>query len=153
MTTHAHAHASAPVNRAASDLSWLLDNLVSQVPETKYALVLSEDGLPVARSKDLDRAGSEHLAAVASGLQSLARGIGKQFGGGPVRQTVIELENIFLFVTAAGRGARLAVVATSGVDAGTVAYEMNMLVKQVGQFLSAAPRADVQAPSTRGDVA
>ncbi|GAA2469405.1 roadblock/LC7 domain-containing protein [Streptomyces thermolineatus] len=127
-------------DRPTGELGWLLDNLVSQVPETRHAIVLSEDGLPVARSSGLQQAGAEHLAAVASGLQSLARGVGKHFDGGGVRQTVIELERLFLFVTDAGRGARLAVIAGENVDAGLIAYEMNMLVTQVGRFLSAAPR-------------
>ncbi len=135
---------------STGDLGRLLDGLVTQVPETRHALVLSDDGLPVARSKELDRAGCEYLAAVASGVQSLARGIGRRFGGGAVRQTVIELENMFLFVTAAGRGARLAVVATASVDAGTVVYEMNMLVKQVGRLLGAGPRNGIRTEGETG---
>nr|WSY55386.1 hypothetical protein OG999_38220 [Streptomyces sp. NBC_00886] len=43
-------------------------------------------------------------------------------------------------VSTAGGGARLAVLATSQVDVGNVGYEMTMVVRQVGQFLSAAPR-------------
>lgn len=128
---------------AAGELGRLLDSLVDRIPGTRHALVLSDDGLPVARSTQLDRAGSEYLAAIAAGLQSLARGIGRRFAGGAVRQTVVELENMFLFVTAVGRGARLAVVATAAVDAGTVVYEMNVLVKQLGRFLGAGPRSEI----------
>lgn len=127
---------------ASSGLNWLLDSLVSRVPETRHAIVLSEDGLPVGKSNSLDRDHAEHLSAVASGLQSLASGAARRFQGGPVRQTVIEMEKAFLFVTNAGQGARLAVLASDEVDAGMVVYEMNMLVKQVGRYLSAAPRTD-----------
>lgn len=130
---------------ASSGLNWLLDNLVARVPETRHAIVLSEDGLPVGKSRSLDRDSAEHLSAVASGLQSLATGAARRFHGGPVRQTVIEMERAFLFVTAAGQGARLAVLASDEVDAGVVVYEMNMLVKQVGRYLSAAPRTEVPA--------
>lgn len=128
---------------ASSGLNWLLDNLVARVPKTHHAIVLSEDGLPVGHSKDIDRDNAEHLSAVASGLQSLAGGAARRFNGGSVRQTVIEMERAFLFVTTAGQGARLAVLASDDVDAGMVAYEMNMLVKQVGRYLSAAPRPGV----------
>ncbi|GAA2747652.1 MULTISPECIES: roadblock/LC7 domain-containing protein [Kitasatospora] len=124
------------------DLNWLLDELVSRVPETRHAIVLSEDGLLVGMSRQLDRADAEHLSAVASGLQSLARGVGHRFDGGTVRQTVVEMDRLFLFVTTAGQGARLAVLTTEEVDAGLMAYEINMLVKQVGQYLTAAPRSD-----------
>ncbi|MFE2110277.1 roadblock/LC7 domain-containing protein [Kitasatospora sp. NPDC059463] len=132
------------------DLNWLLDQLVARVPETRHAIVLSEDGLLVGLSQGLDRADAEHLSAVASGLQSLARGAGQRFGGGRVRQTVIEMDQLFLFVTTAGQGARLAVLTSEAVDAGLMAYEINMLVKQVGQYLTAAPRSDAGQPDAGG---
>ncbi len=67
------------------------------------------------------------MAAVAASFQSLARGAGESFGGGPVRQTIVEMESSFLFVTAAGR-ACLAVLAAADADLGIIAYEMAMLV-------------------------
>jgi hypothetical protein len=44
-------------------------------------------------------------------------------------------------VTAAGAGASLAVLADSDADMGMVAYEMNLLVKRVGTYLSSPPRS------------
>lgn len=127
-------------NTAHGQLAWLLDSLIERIPETLHAIVLSEDGLLVAASERLERADAEQLAAIASGVHSLAQGTSRHFGGGRVQQTVIEMDDLFLFVTTAGSGARLAVLATSAVDVGVVGYEMTMLVRQVGQFLSAAPR-------------
>jgi predicted regulator of Ras-like GTPase activity (Roadblock/LC7/MglB family) len=77
---------------------------------------------------------------VAAGFQGLARGAGRHFNAGPVRQTVIEMESAFLFVTAAGHGACLAVFADASSDIGLIAYEMAMLVTRVGQSLSAPAR-------------
>ncbi|NYI08357.1 roadblock/LC7 domain-containing protein [Allostreptomyces psammosilenae] len=125
---------------ATADLSWLLDDLLGRIPDTRHAVVLSEDGLPVAASNGLSRDDAEHLCAIASGLQSLAQGAGRRFDGGAVRQTVVELDRLYLFVTTAGDGARLAVLANEQVDMGLVAYEMNLLIRQVGVYLSAAPR-------------
>ena len=65
---------------------------------------MSRDGLVVAASRGLTREDSEHLSALAAGVQSLARGTGRHFHGGEVRQTIIEMENAFLFVIAAGQG-------------------------------------------------
>ncbi|MFJ9563928.1 roadblock/LC7 domain-containing protein [Streptomyces fuscichromogenes] len=127
-------------NTAREGLSWLLDNLIDRIPQTRHAIVLSEDGLLVGSSAGLVRADAEQLAAISSGVHSLAQGTSRHFGGGRVQQTVIEMDDLFLFVTTAGGGARLAVLATSAVDVGNVGYEMTMLVRQVGQFLSAAPR-------------
>jgi len=125
-------------------LDWLLDTLVDRVPEIRCAIVLSGDGLLIGKSKDLRRDDAEHLSAVGSGMHSLARGAARHFQGGEVQQTVIQTERAFLFVTAAGRGARLAAIASEGVDVGMMAFEMGTLVKQVGQYLSAAPRVPSQ---------
>jgi predicted regulator of Ras-like GTPase activity (Roadblock/LC7/MglB family) len=59
-----------------------------------------------------------------------------------VRQTVVEMDHAFLFVTAAGQGACLALLTSEDADMGMVAYSMNMLVKRVGALLSAAPRVE-----------
>jgi predicted regulator of Ras-like GTPase activity (Roadblock/LC7/MglB family) len=127
----------------SGELNWLLDELVDRVTSIRKALVLSGDGLPTGVSKDLTREDSEHLAAVASGFHSLAKGVGRHFEAGNVRQTVVELDEAFLFVTAAGDGSCLAVLADADSDVGLVAYEMTLLVKRVGAHLSAAPRTDL----------
>jgi predicted regulator of Ras-like GTPase activity (Roadblock/LC7/MglB family) len=123
-----------------AQLSWLLDKLVSQVEHVNQALILSRDGLVVAASRDLSREDGEHLSALAAGVQSLARGTGRQFDGGEVRQTVIEMERAFLFVVAAGRGTCLAVLSSAESNAGLIAYEMAMLVRRMGTYLAAEPR-------------
>jgi uncharacterized protein len=128
--------------RSDLDLAWLLDDLVTRVWQIKSAVVLSRDGLAMSSCTDLSREDADHLAAVAAGLQSLARGVGQQFGGGPVRQTIIEMESAFLFVTAAAEGSCLAVMAAAGVDVGLVAYEMTVLAKRVGDHLSVRSRPE-----------
>jgi predicted regulator of Ras-like GTPase activity (Roadblock/LC7/MglB family) len=121
-------------------LSWLLDNLVDQVEHVQQALVLSRDGLVVAASQGLTPEDSEHLSALAAGLQSLARGTGRHFGAGEVRQTIIEMDSAFLFVIAAGRGTCLAVLTSADANVGIIAYEMAMLVRRMGKYLDAEPR-------------
>jgi predicted regulator of Ras-like GTPase activity (Roadblock/LC7/MglB family) len=128
---------------ASADLAWLLDDLVGRVRQAENAVVLSVDGLVLAASRGLSRDDGEHLAAMAAGIQSLARGGAERFDGGPVRQTVIEMKSRFLFVTAAGRGACLAVLASADVDMGLIAYEMAMLVTRAGKYLA--------SPSRNGD--
>ncbi|UGY94785.1 roadblock/LC7 domain-containing protein [Streptomyces gobiensis] len=129
-------------SKGGGELNWLLDELVERVGSIRKALVLSGDGLARGVSKDLTREDSEHLAAVASGFHSLAKGVGRHFEAGGVRQTVVELEEAFLFVTAAGDGSCLAVLADAESDVGLVAYEMTLLVRRVGAHLGTAPRAD-----------
>ena len=122
------------------DLSWLLDDLVSRVAEIGKAVILTRDGLVVGASMGLTREDAEHLAAMAAEMQSLARGAGRHFGGGRVRQTIVEMENAFLFVTAAGEGSCLAALTAASADVGLVAFEMAVLVKRVGPHLLVDPR-------------
>ncbi|MGW2840124.1 roadblock/LC7 domain-containing protein [Streptomyces sp. NPDC001493] len=135
---HAAAHDSE--RRGSGELNWLLDELVDRVSSIRQALVLSRDGLATGTSWDLSREDGEHLAAVASGFHSLAKGVGRHFDAGQVRQTVVELDEAFLFVTAAGDGSCLAVLADADSDVGQVAYEMTLMVKRVGAHLVNAPR-------------
>ncbi len=143
---NAAEHQNGVAAGVAGDLDWLLNDLVIRVPDIDKAVILSRDGLAIAASGGLTREDSEHLAAVASGFQSLARGAGRHFGGGQVRQTIVEMDTAFLFVTAAGEGSCLAVLSPARADAGLVAYEMAILVKRVGQHLSVNPR-----PATAGE--
>lgn len=133
-------------NTALNELDWLLDELVRRVAGVDRAVVLSADGLLIGRSSNLSEGDAEHLSAVASAFQSLARGTGRHFGGGQVRQTLVEMDHAFLFVTAAGHGACLALLADGSADVGMIAYEMNMMVKRVGAVLTAKPRDVMERP-------
>lgn len=131
----------------ASQLDWLLDDLVVRVAHIQRAVFLSQDGLALGASRGLDRADAEHLAALAAGFQSLARGA-RHFGGGEVRQTIIEMTSGFLFVTAAGQGTCLAVLTEAEADVGLVAYEMAVLVQRTGEHLQVTMRTPSALPGS-----
>ena len=128
-------------------LDWLLDDLVRRVAEISKAVFLSQDGMTLGASDTLGRDDAEHLAALAAGFQSLARGAARHFGGGAVRQTIIEMESGFLLVTAAGSGTCLAVIAGPGADLGLVAYEMAILVRRSGEHIQVSTRASALSGS------
>lgn len=121
-------------------LDWLLDELCQRISLVRHALVLSNDGLVTANDKELQRPDAEHLAAVASGLHSLAKGSGVHFGVGQVRQTMIEFDEGVLLVTAAGDGSCLCVLASAEADIGQIAYEMTLMVNRVGEHLGVDAR-------------
>ncbi|ACY99340.1 MULTISPECIES: roadblock/LC7 domain-containing protein [Thermomonospora] len=130
-----------PQTGSSTDLAWLLDDLVKRVADARHAVVLSADGLLMAADSAFSKDDAEHLSAVAAGIQSLARGAGERFGGGSVRQTIVEMNSGFLLVSVAGQGACLAVLTTEDADVGLVAYEMAMLVTSVGRHLSTPARS------------
>ncbi|WP_037771843.1 roadblock/LC7 domain-containing protein [Streptomyces sclerotialus] len=122
-------------------LSGLLDDLAARVPDVRHAVVLDGDGLVVGASGALLREDADHLAAVASGFHSLARGTGRHFSSGGLRRTMVEMEDGFLFVAATRDGSCLAVLSSSEADIGLVAYEMARLVRRIGEHLRTVPRS------------
>jgi predicted regulator of Ras-like GTPase activity (Roadblock/LC7/MglB family) len=132
--------------RHGGQLDWLLDDLVQRVPEITKAVILSQDGMTLGAAKTLERDDAEHLAALAAGFQSLARGAGQHFGGGSARQTIIEMEAGFLLVSAAGSGTCLAVITGPGADLGLVAYEMAVMVRRSSEHI----RVNTRAAALRG---
>ncbi|MEV7366277.1 roadblock/LC7 domain-containing protein [Streptomyces sp. NPDC003631] len=130
-----------------TELGWLLDDLTERVEHIRHALLLSNDGLVTGTSTGLRREDAEHLAAVSSGLHSLAKGSGRHFGAGQVRQTMIEFDDAILFVTAAGPGSCLCVLSAAEADIGQIAYEMTLLVNRVGDHLAVESRDRDRAPS------
>lgn len=128
-----------PAGMTAS-MNWVLDDLVRRVDGIKQAVVLSRDGLTLGASASLSREDAEHMAAIAAGIQSLARGAALRFDGGQPRQAIIHMDRALLFVVAAAQGSCLAVLCPADADHGLIAYEMAMLVKRLGQYLATSPR-------------
>lgn len=124
----------------STTLDWLLDDMTGRLPGVRHVLLLSGDGLVTSTSRKLDRPNAERLAALASGLHSLAAGVGRHFTCGEVRQTMVEFEEGMLLVTTAGDGSRLCVLTTGHADIGQVAYEMTLLVNKVGEHMGLAAR-------------
>ena len=136
-------------NRPAQDLRWLLDNFLDQVPGTAHAIVVSTDGLPLSASRGFPADQADRLAAIASGLASLAQGASLCFQAGDVRQMILEMEQGYLFVMAVGDGSCLAVLASASSDLGLIGYEMSLLVSRVGRALTPALRAPTPSPGPR----
>jgi predicted regulator of Ras-like GTPase activity (Roadblock/LC7/MglB family) len=128
----------------ASNVNWLVSNFVDRVPGVTEAVVVSADGLPMAKSRGLDRDDADRVAAVASGLIGLAYGAAGRFGGGRVNEVIVEMETAFIFVTGISDGSCLAVVASSSCDVGLVGYEMALLVERVGPVLTPQLRDELR---------
>jgi predicted regulator of Ras-like GTPase activity (Roadblock/LC7/MglB family) len=133
----------------AQNVNWLVASFAQRVPGVRDAMVVSADGLPIATSAGLDRAGADRFAAVASGLIGLAYGAAGRFGGGAVNEVIIEMENAFIFVTGISDGSCLAVVAGPECDVGLVGYEMAVLVDKASTVLTPELRFELQSALPR----
>ena len=111
-----------------NQFGWLVNDFAERVPGVAHAVVVSADGLLMAMSDDIDRTQGDQLAAIVSGLSSLTRGAARQFDAGEVRQSIVEMDRMFLFTTSISDGSVLAVAAEATCDVGLVGYEMTLLV-------------------------
>ena len=92
----------------------MVDDFVQRVHGATHALILSSDGLPLASSSSVGTEESEQLAAISSGVLSLAHNSAALFDKGTCEQIIIRLsEGYFLFM-GIGVGAGLAVAGGRG---------------------------------------
>jgi predicted regulator of Ras-like GTPase activity (Roadblock/LC7/MglB family) len=134
---HLHAVPSATDER---NLDWLVTRFVDEVPDAAHAILLSADGLLMAASSSIPADRAEQVAAVSSGLASLAVGASRLFEGGAVLQTIVEMEHGYLMLMSVGDGSNLAVLTQEAADIGQVGYEMALLVERVGRAVQAQAR-------------
>lgn len=120
----------------ATNFNWLIANFVRRTAGVDQTVVVSSDGLLVALGGALDRPSADRLAAVITGIRSLAHGASGTLSRGPVAQVLVEMERGYLLVAAVSGGATIGVVAARDCDLGLVGYEMALLVQRVGQQLT-----------------
>ena len=137
MTEHDSAAFAQPDER---NLDWLVSRFVEEVTDAAHAILVSADGLLMAMSESIPDERAEQVAAVSSGLASLAVGAARLFDGGAVLQTVVEMEHGYLMLMSVGDGSNLTVLTEEAADIGQVGYEMALLVERVGRMVQAEPR-------------
>jgi uncharacterized protein len=121
----------------ARDFAWLLARFADETPGVEHALCVSADGLVMGASPRLSRATAERLAAVVSGIRSLADGAGRLLGQHDANQVIVELQSSFFFVVSVGDGSAMGVLASRvGTDMGQIGYEIALLVEQARSRLT-----------------
>jgi uncharacterized protein len=131
---------STPASGDERDLDWVMSRFVEEVPDAAHSILVSADGLLMASSTSIPSERAEQVAAVSSGMASLAVGAARLFEGGSVLQTIIEMQHGYLLLMSVGDGSHLAVLTEDSADIGQVGYEMALLVDRVGRMVQATPR-------------
>lgn len=126
------------------DFGWLVEDFVRRVHGATHALVLSADGLPLAASSSVSNDEAEQLAAISSGVLSLAHNSAALFDKGSCEQIIIRLSKGYFLFMGIGAGAGLAVLTSSEAQMRVVAYEMTQFVENAGHVLTPEVRADLR---------
>ena len=123
------------------DLDWLVTDFTRRVPDVAHAVVVSADGVLLARSQDLPPAFAEQFALITCGLASLMQGAARIFEAGTPTQGLVEMAGGLMLVKVISDGSSLAVLAALDCDTDLVSYEVTLLVEAVGEALTPAARA------------
>ena len=107
------------------NFNWLLSSFVDATPGVTDAVAVSSDGLLMAMSSSLERAGAEQLSAIIAGMTSLAESTARCFALGGLDQVIVAMEEGYLFVSSVSDGSSLGVVADRRCDVGAVGYQMS----------------------------
>ncbi|MFI5779036.1 roadblock/LC7 domain-containing protein [Nocardia sp. NPDC051570] len=118
--------------------NWMLANFVRNTAGVRDTVAVSSDGLLIAMSDGLDRAAADRLAAMVSGLSSLAKSASRSYSFDGLKLIMIEMKRGFLIVSAMGDGSCLGVIADSSCDVGLLGYEMSVLAERAGSLLDPA---------------
>ncbi|WP_254667778.1 roadblock/LC7 domain-containing protein [Streptomyces griseus] len=136
-----------------ADLSWMLQDIVHNVPRARHAVLLSADGLPRGATEGLAEKDVRTISAAMAGMQSLSRATAHFAGPEEDRQwnqTIIEFSHGWSFLIGAGQGAYLAAAAAPDVDMQQISFRMHRLVARLGNNLTSPPRVNAEdAAGTR----
>ena len=124
------------LSHEANSINWLMANFVERTPGVDQAVAVSSDGLLLAMSTTVERAGADRLAAIITGMRALSQGASAELHRGPVVQVLVEMTEAYLFVSSISGGSTIGVVAGKQCDLGLVGYEIAMLVNRVGGQLT-----------------
>jgi uncharacterized protein len=142
---------SDPVRpREPSDFAWLVNDFARTTPGVTHALIVSSDGLPLIASSGVGADLADPLAAMTSGLLSLAHNIAVQVGQSGCEQIMLKFAAGHFLFMGIGSLAGLAVLVRNGANLGVVAYRMAQLVDGVGHVLTPQMRDDLRRLTVGG---
>jgi predicted regulator of Ras-like GTPase activity (Roadblock/LC7/MglB family) len=137
-----HRAGTIELSAEAQTFNWLLDSFTAGTAGVIEAIAVSSDGLLIAMSAIKDRPNAERLAAVVSGLTSLAGGASSWYAMGPINRVIVDMAEGYLMVTAISSGSVLGVIADRSANLSTLAYEMTLFANRAGSALT--PRLIVE---------
>lgn len=120
----------------ARTFNWLLDSFTENTAGVREAIAVSSDGLLMAMSAIKDRSNAERLAAVVSGMTSLAGGAASWYALGGLNRVIVDMTDGYLLISSISAGSVLGVVADRSANLGNVGYEMTLFANRAGSALT-----------------
>ncbi|MER6345389.1 roadblock/LC7 domain-containing protein [Streptomyces sp. NPDC001595] len=128
------------------NIDWMLRDLVDGTIGIEMIVVLSADGLRIARyGGDPDAA--DRVAAACAGMQSLASAITDEIQAserGEMRVLLMEVDGGYFYLMSAGDNAYIAVLSDVRTEPGLMSGRMRDLILRLGTHLTSPPRRNGQ---------
>ena len=129
-------HTAYGLSAEAQNFNWLLGKFAAETAGVLEAIAVSSDGLLMAMSAGQERAGADRLAAITSGIPSLAGGAARAYQLGTLNKVIVDMAHGYLLVSAISSGSVLGVIAAKTANLGNIAYEMTLFATRAGGALS-----------------
>jgi predicted regulator of Ras-like GTPase activity (Roadblock/LC7/MglB family) len=141
--THNGSGGQLAAGQGQPDCAWLIRQFADDVPGVTHALLVSLDGLQLAASRQVPRDLGDQLAALTSGLLSMADRSASLLDLGASEYLTVRLPRGHLLFMRVGESAGLAVAAAAGCDLRVVSYRMTQFVGAVWHVLTPQVRTDL----------
>ena len=129
-------HTAYGLSAEAQNFNWLLGKFAAETAGVLEAIAVSSDGLLMAMSAGQERAGADRLAAITSGITSLAGGAARAYQLGTLNKVIVDMAHGYLLVSAISSGSVLGVIAAKTANLGNIAYEMTLFATRAGAVLT-----------------
>ena len=129
-------HTAYGLSAEAQNFNWLLGKFAAETAGVLEAIAVSADGLLMAMSAGQERAGADRLAAITSGITSLAGGAARCYQLGSLNKVIVDMAHGYLLVSAISSGSVLGVIAAKTANLGNIAYEMTLFATRAGAALT-----------------
>ncbi|MFD7921886.1 roadblock/LC7 domain-containing protein [Streptomyces sp. NPDC059740] len=135
---------TSPHSPEVGQFGWLVTNFTERVPNVAHAVVISADGLLLTASDRLAAERAEQLSTIAAGAVSLVQAAAHCLDTGNALRTVVQMEHGNMLMMSIRDGSCLVALAAPDCEIGQIAYEMAVLVDQVGEMLTPELRDELQ---------
>ena len=129
-------HTAYGLSAEAQNFNWLLGKFATETAGVLEAIAVSSDGLLMAMSAGQERSGADRLAAITSGITSLAVGPARTYQPGQLNKVPVDMAHGYLLVSAISSGSVLGVIAAKTANLGNIAYEMTLFATRAGAALT-----------------
>ena len=130
------SHTAYGLSAEAQNFNWLLGKFAAETAGVLEAIAVSSDGLLMAMSAGQQRGGADRLAAITSGITSLAGGAARAYQLGNLNKVIVDMAHGYLLVSAISSGSVLGVIAAKTANLGNLAYEMTLFATRAGAALT-----------------